>query len=328
MRSPRVGVNLHKRCTSHNLTVMYNLRRSVPPLGSLVTFEAAARHGSFTRAADELAVTQVAVSRQIKALEAYLGVRLFDRLNRAVRLTPEGEVFRQAVSEGLTRVAAAVTELRRGEGRGQLVVGTTTAFSAYWLMPRLTRFRSAHPEIDLRFAIDDRCVDLGAAGIDLSIRYGSGHWRGVDAVHLRGSDAVPLCSPSYWSDRPPITDPRALLAETLLDYDNIVDSRWSSWFAHHGISLRSDPAGVATDAFTSMVQAAQNSQGIALLGSPVVDDLIASGALIAPTIFGRWILPGGYYAVTPKMVEESPGCASFRNWLQDEMAAVSGRRPC
>ncbi len=302
---------------------MYNLRRDVPPLGCLVAFEAAARHLSFTRAAEELAVTQVAVSRQIKALEAHVGVRLFERLNRAVRLTPEGLAFQQAVADGLTRIAATATGFREGAQRRGLVVGSTTAFSAYWLMPRLSRFRNAHPQAELRFAVDDRCVDLLRQRIDLSIRYGGGHWPDVNAVFLCGSDAVPLCSPSYWGDRPPVWNPRDLLAETLLEYDNIVDSRWSSWFRHMGVAVDSDPSSITVDAFTSMVQAAQNGQGIALLGSPIVDDLIASGALMAPTVFDRWTLPGAYHVVTPRAAETSPMLEDFLAWLQAEIASDS-----
>jgi LysR family glycine cleavage system transcriptional activator len=299
---------------------MKNFRRTIPPLGALIAFEAAARHLSFTRAADELSVTQVAISRQIKALEAFLGVRLFDRLNRAVRLTAEGETFQLAATEGLTRISGAVSQLRSGHADQGLTVGTTTAFSAYWLMPRLANFRLAHPDADLRFAVDDRCVDLKAEGIHLSIRYGNGNWRNLDASYLCGSDAVPLCSPSYWQDRPKIDNPQDLLAENLIEYDNIIDSRWKSWFEAMGVSLSREPANVSTNAYTSMVQAVQNGQGIGLLGSPIVDDLVTSGALIAPTTAARWKLPGAYYVVTPKAHRESPELDSFLAWLRREMA--------
>ncbi|MCZ4280932.1 LysR substrate-binding domain-containing protein [Kiloniella laminariae] len=284
-----------------------------------MAFEAAARHMSFTRGANELGVTQVAISRQIKALEDFLGVRLFERLNRSVRLTPEGGKFQQVVTGGLSQIAAAVVDFQKGRGNNHLVVGTTTAFSAYWLMPRLAKFHAAYPEIDLRFAVDDKCVDLKASGIHISIRYGNGVWGGLTSTYLCDSEVLPLCSPAYWKDRPQVDDPRMLLDEFLIDFDYVVDSRWSTWFEHFGVEVDQDPADISIDAYTSMVQAAQNGQGIALLSSPLVDDLIDNGSLIAPTSLPRQKLAGGYYIVTPKKADPCPALDIFRNWVLQEM---------
>jgi LysR family glycine cleavage system transcriptional activator len=151
---------------------MRNFRRDIPPLRSLVAFEAAARNLGFTKAANELGVTQVAMSRQIKALEAFVGTRLFERLHRSVRLTPEGEKFHGVVTSGLLQIADVVVDFQNGNTSKSLVVGTTTAFSAYWLMPRISRFYAAHEDVDIRFAVNDKCEELKASGIHLSIRYG------------------------------------------------------------------------------------------------------------------------------------------------------------
>ncbi|WP_083921974.1 LysR substrate-binding domain-containing protein [Kiloniella laminariae] len=304
----------------HNLRVMLNLRRNIPPLGSLVAFEAAARHMSFTRGANELGVTQVAISRQIKALEEFLGVGLFERLNRTVRLTPEGVKFQQVVTGSLTQIATTVVDFQKGKGSNYLVVGTTTAFSAYWLMPRLAKFHAAYPEIDLRFAVDDKCVDLRAAGIHVSIRYGSGTWSGLTSTYLCDSEVLPLCSPAYWKARPQVDDPRVLLDEFLIDFDYVIDSRWSSWFEHFGVEVDKNPADISIDAYTSMVQAAQNGQGIALLSSPLVDDLIDNGSLIAPTSLPRQKLSGGYYIVAPRKTDPCPALDIFQKWVLQEMS--------
>lgn len=298
---------------------MINLRNKIPPVGSLVAFEAAARHMSFTRGANELGVTQVAISRQIKSLEEFLSVRLFDRLNRAVRLTPEGEEFQRVVTGGLTQIADAVIEFQSGGASNYLVVGATTAFSAYWLMPRLAKFRAEHPEVDLRFAVDDKCVDLKSSGIHVSIRYGAGDWGGVTSTYLCDSEVLPLCSRTYWKDRPQVEDPSALMDEFLIDFDYVVDSRWSSWFEHFGIEVEKDPADISIDAYTSMVQAAQNGQGIALLSSPLVDDLIENGSLVAPTSLPRQKLAGGYYIVTPNKMDACPALGIFQQWVLQEM---------
>ena len=278
----------------------------------------------FTKAATELCVTQVAMSRQIKALEEFVGVRLFERLNRAVRLTPEGERLQSIVTASLTQIATTVADLQSGNRDRSLVVGTTTAFSAYWLMPRLAKIRSAHPELDLRFAVDDKCVDLKSAGIDVSIRYGDGRWSGIDATYLCGSNVVPVCSRGYWRDRPQLSDPATLLDECLLDFDYVIDSSWSTWFRRQGVKTRTEPASIVIDAYTSMIQAVQNGQGIALLGSPLVNDMIASRLLIMPTNLPRQELPGAYYLATPQSARDrSLAHSLFCEWIISEFRVAN-----
>ncbi|RED52202.1 LysR substrate-binding domain-containing protein [Aestuariispira insulae] len=298
---------------------MVNLRKKIPPLSALIAFEACARHLSFTRAADELGVTQVAISRQIKALEDHVGVKLFDRLHRAIRLNAQGQEFRDVLVPGLTRIADCVDGLQKGGGGNRLTVGTTTGFSAYWLMPRIAKFSSLHPEVELRFAVADQCVDLKASGIDLSIRYGNGAWPGLDSQFFCASHVRPLCAPSYWGDRPVTDDPRDLLGETLIDFDYVVDSSWANWFAHMGVDLEKDPATITTNAYTSMVQAVQNGQGIALLSAPLIQDLINSDALMEPSSLPPQELPGGYYLVQPRGAGECVARETFIEWIKAEM---------
>ncbi len=254
---------MHNEDYSHNLWVMVSLKNKIPALRSLIAFEAAARKLSFTKAADELAVTQVAISRQIKQLEDYLGIRLFDRLNRAVRLTSGGLALQSAVINGLSQIAECVTDLQEGALSNTLTVGTTTAFSAYWLMPRLSKFCTLHPEVDLRISALDECMDLKSSGIHISIRFGRGDWPGLKSTYFCDSDVTPLCSPSYWQGKDLIDDPRDLLEEFLIDFDYVIDSRWSSWFQKYEITLSNNPPKISIDAYTSMVNATLSGQGIA-----------------------------------------------------------------
>ena len=299
---------------------MLNLRRKIPPLRSLIAFEACARHLSFTRAGEELGVTQVAISRQIKSLEDYLGCKLFDRLHRAIRLNEAGREFQGEIVPSLVRMASCVDKLQSGGGGKTITVGTTTGFSAYWLMPRLSRFRAAHPDVDLRIAVDDKCVDLRSAGIDLAVRYGQGNWPGVTSEFFCESRVIPLCSPSYWGDRPITDDPSDLLGEQLIDFDYVVDSSWANWFSWQGVKLDREPATIITDAYTSMVQAAQSGQGIALLSAPLIEDLVNSDALMAPTSMAPQKLPGGYYLVRPTKQDMSEASQQFVAWILGELS--------
>lgn len=301
---------------------MQNLRNKIPPLRSLIAFEAAARKLSFTKAAEELAVTQVAISRQIKQLEEYVGQPLFHRLNRAVSLTPEGIILHKSVIDGLSEIANTVVDIQQNAFSNNLMVGTTTAFSAYWLMPRIAEFCKLFPEIDLRFSVTDNCVNLKPAGIHISIRYGHGNWPGLDSLHLCDSDVLPLCSPSYWKDRPLLNDPQDLLSEFLIDFDYIIDSRWESWFKNLGYNFNRDPAHISIDAYTSMVNATLSGQGIALLGAPLVNEYITNGALICPINIEPQKLAGGYYLVTPKTSDPCPALHSFRDWIIENISVV------
>ena len=310
--------------------IMLNLRRKIPPLRSLIAFEACARHLSFTRAAQELGVTQVAISRQIKSLEDYVGCKLFDRLHRAIRLNEAGREFQEEIVPSLTRMASCVDRLQSGGSSHKLTVGTTTGFSAYWLMPRLSRFRAAYPDVDLRIAVDDKCVDLKSGGIDLAIRYGQGNWPGVTSEFFCESRVIPLCSPSYWGDRAITDNPADLLGEQLIDFDYVVDSSWANWFAWQDVKLDREPATIITDAYTSMVQAAQSGQGIALLSAPLIEDLVHCDALMAPTSMAPQKLPGGYYLVRPKNQEVTEAsqqlvCGSNRKLKKSEPLFSQGK---
>jgi len=231
---------------------MVILRNRLPPANSLVTFEAAARHLNFTRAAAELSVTQAAVSRQVQLLEDNLGQRLFERQPRGLLLTAAGERLFAAVTMGLGHIATTAADLRRVRREGELTVSTSVTFANYWLMSRVAKFRAAHPEIQLRLVASAPVRDLTASGIDLAVRYGRGRWAGAEALHLLDNHVFPVCAPAYMARRRPLQSVTDLLEETLLHLVEF-DRNWVSWEAWlealgvsappRGPSLEFDPGG-------------------------------------------------------------------------------------
>ncbi|MDX1737214.1 MAG: LysR substrate-binding domain-containing protein [Alphaproteobacteria bacterium] len=303
---------------------MRKYRNTLPPQRCLITFEAAARLSSFTNAAKELSITQVAVSRQIKELESYVEVLLFERLNKSVQLTPEGHELFFAVSAGLEQIHDAIVNIKQSQNQNHLTVGTTTAFSACWLMPRLADFHKRFPEIDLRLSVMDDLVNLKDHAIHMSIRYGHGNWKGLDATYLCESDVRPVCSPLYLNNGHKITSPEDLLGEFLIDFDYVIDSTWRSWFEFSGMDSKNipkSPAKLSLDAYTSLVNAALTGQGIALLGSPLVDMYLDAGLLVCPLDIPAQKLAGAYYLVVPEGAEPCFAVQKFKTWLIAQIQA-------
>src|SRR6516164_5360590 len=181
------------------ISFMYNgadMRRSLPPLNALRSFDAAARHQSFTRAAEELCVTQGAVSHQVKALEAELGVKLFNRERTGLVITSAGRDYLAVVRDAFDRIALGTEQLTERQRSGPLAVSTSPDFAAKWLVHRLGRFAAAHPEIELNVSATMHHVDFASEEVDLAIRHGAGNWPGLDAVNLCPEELFPVCSPA------------------------------------------------------------------------------------------------------------------------------------
>ncbi len=187
---------------------MAQLRRRLPPVNSLVVLEAAGRLLNFTRAGEELALTQSAVSRQIQLLEQHLGAAMFQRQGRHLQLTRDGARLHRAVTMGLDHIADIAVDIRRHRGTGELTVATSVTFASYWLMARLAQFRSQHPDIELRLVASTKMQDLVAAGVDIAIRYGSGEWEGLEAIRIFDNEIWPVCAPGYLAGRPSLTSGR------------------------------------------------------------------------------------------------------------------------
>lgn len=291
----------------------------LPPLNALRAFEAAGRELSFTLAADELAVTQSAVSHQIKSLEKHLGRPLFRRGTRRLALTEEGAALLPEVTGAFERLRVAAERLlRRDDAR--LVVSTAPTF-AHWLVPRLGRFREIHPEIDLAISANDRMVDYARGDADCGIRYGAGRWPGLHAEKFLMENFFPVCAPSLLERGPPLRKPTDLKHYTLLHDDMRED--WRMWLLAAGVDGVDPRRGPSFSHSTLVLQAAVAGAGIALGRSSFVAADLEAGRLIKPfdiSLKGDWAF---YFVCLPAMLAR-PKVAAFRAWLLAEAKTAIG----
>lgn len=260
---------------------MASLRKTLTKLPHLITFEAACRNSNFTRAAEELGVTRVSVSRQIAELEQELGTTLFVRDHRKVSLTLAGRMLEAEVAPALHQIANAVRNVSKRSGDGPLTVTTTTAFATYWLMPRMVDFSNQFPEVELNLVVSDRKLDLAAENVDVAIRYSKDKPTGEKVTPLLRERIFPVLSPKY-SPTTALSEPIDLMKENLLHLSGIYrpEARWPSWFKANGLELPDESSGVALNTYINMLQAAIAGQGIGLAGNPLVDPYLADGSLI------------------------------------------------
>ena len=298
------------------------LQPRLPSLDLLKGFEAAARLLSFTRAGDELFLSQSAVSRQIQELEDQLGVRLFERRHRALELTEAGQAMYAASAQVLATMRAVTGKLRAGRGRQTLAVTTTQSFASLWLIPRLAGFTRMHPELDVRISAETRVLDLERDGLDLAIRHGPATLAGGDGIRLFGERVFPVCSPKLMKDPDrPLLEPADLRHHVLLQYDD-PDGRhpWMHWKTWLEIERLTDlrPAGsLSFSGYDQIIPACIAGHGVALGRSPLVRKMITAGDLVAP--FKRTADPArAYYAVVSKNSAGRPEVADFVNWLREE----------
>ena len=294
----------------------------LPSLDLLKGFEASARLLSFTKAGEELHLSQSAVSRQIQDLEDQLGVRLFQRRHRALALTEAGQALHAASAQVLATMRAVTDRLRATRGRRTLAVTTTQSFAALWLIPRLSGFTRMHPELDVRISAETRVLDLERDGLDLAIRHGPPSLAGADAVRLFGERVFPVCSPKLMRDpKRPLRAPQDLRHHVLLQYDD-PDGRhpWMHWKTWLEIERLADlrPAGnLVFSGYDQIIPAAIAGHGVALGRSPLVREAIAAGELVAP--FKRSADPArAYYVILSKHSGSRPEVADFVAWLREE----------
>ena len=272
---------------------MPNSTRALPPLDLLRGFEAAARHLSFTRAAAELFLTQSAVSRQIQALEAFVGVDLFERRHKALALTDAGQAYYRTVTQTLDVLREATRKLKETRKGHVLTVTTTVSFAALWLVPRLARFRKDHPHVDVRITATHEVVELEREGIDVAIRDCPLNRVPPGAVFLVGEHLAAMCSPAYLKEakraKLALGHPRDLRHHLLLNLHDV--SRrwpwlsWAAWFEARGIAGFIPQSTLTLDQYDQVVQAALHGQGIALGRMTLVDQYIRDKRLVAP--FGQ-----------------------------------------
>jgi len=308
---------------------MPNRRYRLPPLAFFQGFEAAARNLSFTRAAQELFITQSAVSRQIKALEQHLGVMLFERRPRALVLTEQGAALQQVTADVLERLQAAVDEITTSDRARQLSITTTTGFASLWLIPRLPRFTSLHLGIDVRISATTETLNLERSLVDLAIRYCPPETVPEGAIRLFGEEILPVCSPSLLRDRSrPLNRPADLAGHVLLHFDypgahkSFMD--WGTWLTALGIGELKSSGSLHFTQYEQMIQAAINAQGVALGRQPLVNDLIQSGALVAP--FNKAVVGSrAYFLIESPAASAKPQVRRFCAWLIEEVTRDSER---
>jgi LysR family transcriptional regulator of beta-lactamase len=278
------------------------------PLNALRAFEASARHLSFTRAADELHVTQAAISHQVKGLEARLGAVLFRRLARGLVLTDEGQALLPALSDSFDRIGQAMLRFSEGAVREAVTVGVVGAFAVRWLLPRLARFRETHPLIEVRVRTHNNKVDLAAEGLDMAIRFGDGAWHGVRAVEILKAPMAPLCTLPLAAR---LDSPRALASVPLLR--SYRREEWPDWFAAAGVEAQ-NATGPIFDSVSLMVQAALQGEGVALAPPVMFGRELHARQLVQP--FAPLADVGSYWLTALKSRAPSPAMAAFEAWCQ------------
>jgi LysR family transcriptional regulator, glycine cleavage system transcriptional activator len=302
---------------------MSNRRYSLPQVAFFQGFEAAARTLSFTKAAEELFITQSAISRQIKALEDHLGVTLFERRPRSLLLTEHGQALYGVAADALDRLQAAVDRLRMDGRTRQLSITTTTGFASLWLIPRLRRFTSLHPDIDVRISATTEMLNLERSLVDLAIRYCQPEAASEGATRLFGEGFLPVCARSLLRDRSrPLKRPHDLRRHTLLhfDYPGALKSfmDWGTWLTALGIGELKSAGALHFTQYEQMIQAAVDGQGVALGRQPLVNDLIASGVLVAP--FKNAVVGSrAYFLVESPIARAKVQVRQFAAWLTDEV---------
>ena len=288
---------------------------TLPPLKSLIAFEAAARNLSFTQAAIELNVTQGAVSKQVKLLEEYLGKELLVRTTKKMELSASGYEFYEVVRDSLIALADGTEKIRDLPSGQELTVATTTAMASLWLMPKVSSFRAKNEDIELRIIAADNLSDQAQS--DIMLNYFRDPPQGCKASALFEEEIFPVCSPDYLRKYPALTSPEGLSDCTWLYLEDMQKDwlGWQDWFDGLGIPAPSPKRRVKINSYSMLMQACLGGQGIALGWSYLVDDMIKSGALIKPmsqmlrTGSKFWLVESSSYTRNKRSVEV------FRNWL-------------
>lgn len=288
--------------------------RRLPSLNGLRAFEAAARHLSFTRAAEELSVTQAAVSHQVKTLEEQIGLPLFRRLNRALILTDEGQTLFPAVRDALDALAEAADRLYSRNVAGPLTVSVLPSFAVKWLVPRMSQFQQLHPGIDLRITAADRLVDFVRDSVDVAVRFGAGSWPGLRADFVVDEYVMPVCAPALAAR---LRDPSDLARMTLLHEEMAPLPRfpdWATWLAAAGARGVNHEKGPRFSHTHILLQAAIDGQGVAMAQMLFAVDDIAEGRLVTP--FDLKLATGyAYYVVCLAAAADRPKIRAFRDWV-------------
>ncbi|CUB04491.1 transcriptional regulator GcvA [Marinomonas fungiae] len=300
------------------------MKKKLPPLNWLRSFEVSARYLNFTQAAQELNMTQAAVSQQIKGLESQLGTELFKRLPRGLELTKAGRAYIPIVHESIERLAEVTDELF-GQGQTRpLTIRSSLVFFTTWLAPRLGHFRKTYPQVKLRLPTNIWVESLDKES-DMEIRYGMGDWPDLRCDRLTWDDLVPVCSPHLLKDSIALTTPDQLSEHTLLHVDGYNEG-WGYWLNKTGVQHIDPSQGIHFDTLISALEMAKAGEGVALGRSSLIKDMIATGQLVAP--FEHKVPTNeAFYLVSPSKGFEHPNAEQFRAWLLEEVEQNKSHYP-
>jgi LysR family transcriptional regulator, glycine cleavage system transcriptional activator len=297
------------------------MARRLPPLNGVKAFEAAARNESFTRAAEELSVTQGAISHQVKALETTLGLKLFHRERQRLILTEAGRDYLTIIRDALDQIAAGTERLLQRQQSGVLTVSTSPDFAAKWLVNRLGRFSEKHPGVDLRVSATTHYVDFARDDVDVAVRHGDGNWPGLDVQRLYSERLFPVCSPKLVVGRNRIRKAADLLKFPLLRLEDT--KNWMRLFEAAGVKANVGPGPVLNRA-SMLIDAAIDGQGIALARTALAAWDLVKGRLVRP-IDTSLRMANTYWIVSPRAASDVPKIAAFRNWVLAEAAEDTRR---
>lgn len=298
------------------------MRDSSSYLKALKTFEVAARFHSFTHAAEELCVTQAAVSHQIKGLEEKLGFALFNRHIRRVTLTVAGENLHRSLVNAFAEIESTINDLRAHAAQKlSLNIALTPSFSSKWLLPRLAKFTAEYPNIELHLYHSISNRDLIRNDIDVAIRWGDGNWPGFEIEQITESRLIPVCAPDYIRSGQPLRSPLDLQHHALLHEDTHAD--WARWLTAAGVGRINSNHGLIIDDSNSLLLATLNGHGVALGRTPLIDVDVAAGRLVTP--FQLSIsCPLAYFLIHPEHKSDHPAIAPFSHFVMAEMSKPRG----
>jgi LysR family glycine cleavage system transcriptional activator len=293
--------------------------RPLPSLDLIRGFEAAARQLSFTKAASELFLTQSAVSRQVQALEAHLGVALFERHHREIRLTDAGQQLYRSSVEALRLLTDTAVRIRAKSATRTVTVTCTIGFTSLWLVPRLMDFRERHPEIDIRFNANNKMLDLDRERIEVAVRYCPAKLAPAGAVKLFGEEVFPVCSPALLDQASrPLAVPQDLRHHVLLHHEHAEKGwptgAWRVWLETMGLHGLQSAGSLEFNQYDQIIHAALDGQGVALGVGPLVQRHIRQGRLVAP-FEQRFASPRGYYLITARFAADRPEVRDFTEWV-------------
>ncbi len=295
------------------------MSKHLPPLNALRAFEAAARLGSFSAAAQALHVTHGAISRQVRHLEKSIGVNLFERSGRRVRLTDQGRDYLHALQSAFDVIIAATRRVAETSTRRRIAIDALPTFTMRWLLPRLARF-PLHSEVELRLVTSDRPLSGTTDDFDVAIRRGPEDWPGCVAQEFLVEHDIPVCSPMLLA-RAPLTEPRDLARHTLL-YSDTRPQAWERWLNAAGVPDITIAARQQFDHFYLTLQAAIDGLGVALGPRPIIDDELKAGRLVAP-LAEPMVRARGYWWVIPNSRAGDPVLRAFCDWLMRESGHVA-----